>query len=59
MPRGYRVIVEFKVNRSIYVSGNDAADSEEAAELALEEVRNSDEALSVDDFEVVDIIEED
>lgn len=59
MPRGYRVIVEFKVQRSVFISGFDAADTEEACELALEEVRNSDEAIAVDDLDVVDVIEED
>lgn len=51
--------MEFKIQRSVFISSHSAADSEEACELALEEVRNSDEAMAVDDIDIVDCIEED
>lgn len=59
MPRMYRVIIEYTVRASIPVTGNDAADTEEAAELAIEEFQNSTEGLVAESFDVVDIIEED
>jgi hypothetical protein len=36
-----------------------AADADEASELALEEIQNDPDTVGVDDVEVVDIIEED
>ena len=52
----FRVIVEFKVQRHVMIY--DASDADEASELALEEIQNAPDTLGVEDYEIVDIIEE-
>lgn len=58
MPK-YTVTVEFKVRRAFFIP--DAADENEAAELAIEEAQNGNdmEATAGYEHEVVDISEED
>jgi len=58
MPK-YTVIVEYKIRRSFMIP--EAADEDEAAELALEEAQNGNdlEAVVGYDHEVIDIFEED
>lgn len=58
MPK-YTVVVEFKIQRSVKIY--DAADEDEAAELALEEIQNGNDTDAVTGYghEVVDISEED
>lgn len=55
MSTRYKVILSIKLSKAVIVY---AEDSEEAAELAVEEAQNSDDAAFADDVDVIDVFEE-